>query len=144
MSQYKEITTQFTNIKSLLKALEECGLGNVCEVAPDTKVNSFEIVGYGGSRQQRKVAVRLPRSLTHGYEDTGFYYDPQTKKYNAVISTHDSNYGGRIDFGQGQLQKVTQRYAVNELKRLAPQKGYRVKETKLADGSYQLDMEAYR
>lgn len=134
MSAYKEIRTEFRNIESLKKALADVGFTH-CELSASAKVNGLRMTGYASNRGER-VALMLPKSHYHGYEDTGFAWDEATQSYRAIISTHDG-YG---NFGAETLKKVQQRYAYQEIKRQAQIKGYTVREVSGTDGTIRLQL----
>lgn len=135
MSQYKKIATEFKNPDSLMKALADLGLP--FDKAPDLKVNSLQLEGWGG-RPAGTVAIRVPKSLTGGYEDVGFSWTGSA--YEAHVSTHDGEYPGynHRDVGEPTLLKIKQRYALHELRRQARQQGYSIQEKYLDDGSIRL------
>jgi hypothetical protein len=137
MSQYKKISTQFRSLDSLKKALKDVGFGHF-DLSANVKANSLTLAGYAG-RQGENVALRLPKSHYHGFEDTGFAWDDETKTYRAIISTHDGN----GNFGEGTLNKVKQHYAYFELTRQARQKGYSVRRQKGEDGVIRLKLKKY-
>jgi hypothetical protein len=137
MSAYKKISTQFRNLESLKKALEDIGFGHF-DLSESAKVNSLTLAGFYGSRGE-DVALRLPKSHYHGFEDTGFAWDDETKTYRAIISTHDG--GG--NFGEGKLAKLRQAYAYQELKKQAKAKGYAVSKQVGDDGVIRLKLKKY-
>jgi hypothetical protein len=134
MSSYKELKTEFRNIESLKKALADVGFGHF-DLSANPKLNSLPMIGYTG-RPGENVALRLPKAHYHGYEDTRFAWDAETRTYRAIISTHDG--GG--NFGAGTLQKLRQRYAYQEVKRQAAVKGYTVREVAGTDGVIRLQL----
>lgn len=127
MSSYKEIRTEFRNLDSLKKALQDVGFGKY-DLSVLPKVNGLPLQRWGGGVAEN-VALRLPKAHYKGYEDTGFAWDAESKTYRAIISTHD----GHGNFGAGTLEKVTARYAYHEVVRVARAQGYMVR-TEVANG----------
>ena len=60
MSKYKQIVTQFKNLESLKKALEDVGFAGI-EVAPNPKAPSLTLVGFLGDARPEKASLRIPR-----------------------------------------------------------------------------------
>lgn len=131
MSAYKVIRTEFRNLDSLIKALEDIGKGSFDFCAPQQ--NDLRLEGYMG-RSSDMACLRLPKSTCGAYEDTGFAWDAATRTYRAIISTHDDS----VNFGETALARVRQRYAVHEVRRQARSKGYNVQEQSHADGTVRM------
>jgi hypothetical protein len=142
MSAYKEIRTEFRNLDSLKKALNDVGYG-VMEVSAKAKENTLDLMGYN-HRAYGQAVIRFDRSAYNAFEDTGFVWDQEAGVYRAVVSTHDSDYthdGKRYqNFGEVTLKKVQQRYAYHEVKRQAAVKGYTVREVAGSDGTIRLQL----
>lgn len=133
MSKYKTIQTEFKDIESLKKALVDVGFHNF-ELSRSKTENSLSLTGYTGAINPQKVALRVSRSVSHGHEDVGFYWDG--KQYQAIISTHDM-YG---NIGEQTLKRITQRYAYHEVIKKAHAKGYTINESKQPGGVIQLQL----
>jgi hypothetical protein len=134
MSRYKEIKTEFRNLTSLLKALEDLGYtSDKIEVAPDAKVPTLPMYGYMNDVRPERASVRIPRHhVGRASNDVGFAWNGSS--YTAIISEFDSG----THFTDQKVQRLTQRYALHEVKRQARLKGYSVQEVQQADGSIRL------
>ncbi len=79
MSKYKQIVTQFKNVESLKKALEDVGFAGI-EVAPNPKEPSLTLVGFLSDARPEKASLRIPRRYVgHLSNDVGFAWNPKTK-----------------------------------------------------------------
>ena len=139
MSKYKTISTEFRNVESLRKALDDLGYHrDHVMVAADPRQNSLPLYGYQGDRRPESAAVRIDRhGISRLSNDVGFAWNGQG--YSLIVSDFDS--GGY--FSGQRTQALMQRYAYHEVVRKARQQGYQVKETTLADGTIQLQLQHY-
>lgn len=134
MSKYKEIKTEFRNLTSLLKALEDLGYtSDQVEVAPDAKEPTLPLYGYLNDMREERASVRIDRKYVgRASNDVGFAWNGSS--YTAIISDYDS----QTHFSDYKVQRLTQRYALHEVKRQARLKGYSVQEFQQPDGSIRL------
>jgi hypothetical protein len=134
MSRYKEIKTEFRSLTSLLKALEDLSYtADQIEVAPDVKVPTLPMYGYMNDVRPERASVRIPRShVGRASNDVGFAWNGSS--FTAIISEFDSG----THFDSQKVQRLTQRYALHEVKRQARLKGYSVQEVQNTDGSIRL------
>ena len=127
MSKFKIIETQFKDIKSLQKALDEMNVEY--EVAEDVKNPTLPLHGYQGDLRKERASVRIDRQfINQNYSnsasnDLGFAWNPEKKVFEAIISEYDTNQK-TMDLVNG----IRQNYAVETLKKKAKAKGYIVKE----------------
>jgi hypothetical protein len=135
MSKYKTIQTEFRNIASLQKALADLGFtANKVEVDA-TRKNTLQMYGYHGDLRPETVSVRIQRKyVTTASNDVGFRWNGTS--YEAVISDFDSS--ANNPFSTANVNKLKQRYAYHEAKRIAYSKGYSVSEKTQADGTISL------
>ncbi len=142
MSAYKRIQTQFKNLDSLKKALVDVGFDHF-EVAANPQANDLVLHGYSASHGG-DAALRIPKDHYNAFEDTGFAWDPESKTYRAIISTHDGGFtvgeARYANFGEGTLTKVRQRYAYHEVCRQARMKGYGVRQVDDQSGAIRLQL----
>jgi len=135
VSHFKKIETEFKQGTSLVQALKD--LGYTPRVAPDLKVNSLAATDFYG--HQLPCAVKVDRHEFGGFTDLGFAWDAESKTYSAAVDNWDAYSTSQT----GKLNKIKQRYAVNEAKRLARLQGYSLQEQALPDGSVRLVCTSY-
>ena len=129
MSKYKTIQTEFKDIESLKKALADTGFP-VFSLSLGPRENTLTLKDYYERENTQKVALKIGKDHSHGYEDVGFFWDG--KSYQAIISSHDGN--GNI--GEQTLKRITQRYAYHEVVKKAHAKGYTINESKQPGGGH--------
>ena len=136
MSKYKQIVTQFKNLESLKKALEDVGFAGI-EVAPNPKAPSLTLVGFLGDARPEKASLRIPRRYVGSLaNDVGFAWNPKSRTYEAIISEFDSS----AHFDEGRLNHVKQRYAFHELVRSARIEGYEIGEATVVNGTVEFQL----
>lgn len=133
MSKYKEIKTEFRNLISLLKALEDIGYpASKLEISQD-KSPSISLYGYQGDVRPEQASIVIRRQhVGHVSNDVGFAWDGKT--FQAIVSEYDS---GPTVFGN-KLKRLAQQYAYHEVKRHAKMNGYTTQEIQQGDGSIRL------
>jgi hypothetical protein len=133
MSKYKTIECEFRNGQSLLKALADLGFDKV--QTDISKKNSLPMVGYHGDTRPETVSIRIERThITSVSNDVGFRWNGHS--YEAIISEYDSSAG--CPFSQLGQDKLKQRYAYHETRRIAYSKGYNVTEKNGQNGEISL------
>lgn len=141
MSAYKVVKTQnITNQALLVQALQALGLHP--EVGEQGK-NALSLFGYLGDRRRNTCDVRINRSeVGFNSNDIGFAWDAETQSYQAVVSDYDMN-----KFHRYTLPAIQQQYAVaylTQAARLSQFAGGQLRQTKLPDGSIQIEIEGFR
>jgi hypothetical protein len=139
MSKYKVIQTEFRNLESLTKAIEDVLGSDAQHVAIDPKHASLHLYGYLGDQRPELASIRIPREVVNRFSggcsnDIGFAWDGS--RYTAIVSEYDSGKPG----SQAMLNQIRQRYAYHEIARQARAKGYTLRETRLADGTITLQL----
>ena len=136
MSKYKTIECEFRNLQSLLKALEDLHYGaSKVEVNQANKINGLPMYGYHGDLRPETVSVRIDRKgIGQSSNDVGFRWNGHS--YEAIISEYDSSSSG--PFNQDVTNKLKQKYAYHETRRIAFSKGYTVQEKAGQNGEISL------
>lgn len=139
MSQYKRIETQFKNLESLKKALQDV-LGDTFELDASLQ-NSLKMYDWHDQLRPERCTVRVDRkNVNHKWSsgasnDFGLSYDQGTKMFTAIISDYDTRAGT-----MNLLNQLKQRYAYHEVIRQAKLKGYAVRPVQSQDKTIRLQL----
>ena len=102
MSEYKEITTEFTDEECLIGALQDMGW------TPDQIITGPDQVlyGYRGDARKERADIRIPKAFVgRAANDIGFAKQPDGS-YRAIISAYD-----RAKHNDQWMGKLTAAYA---------------------------------
>ena len=114
MSKYEELTTNITEERFLIEALQE--LGYQPEVCPEGR----PLIGYRDDQRHEHAQVIIPRrQLDCASNDLGFARD-STGVFRALISEYDRGIG----FDDGWLGRLAQIYKERQTMAVAKAKGY--------------------
>lgn len=136
MSKYQEIKTEYRNLESLKKALNDMGIAY--EVSKNWRNPDIAMYGYHNDVRPERASIRIDRNWVNdnwsgcASNDIGFAWDG--KQFNLILSDYDS----RVPRTLEAMNKLRQRYGFNEAMRLAHAKGYTAKETTFQDGTIRI------
>ena len=138
MSKFKVIQTEYTNAKSLKKALDDLGIKYTESF--DLKNPNLKMRGFRGDVRAERASILISKGWVDSNwsrgssNDLGFAWDKNTKTFRAIISEYDQGVSG-VTHGMTQLK---QSYAKHEVIRSAKIKGYHVREQAMSDGTIRL------
>jgi hypothetical protein len=134
MSAYRVIQTEFRNLDSLLKALNDIGYSKD-KVETTGTSNSLSMYDWHSNLRPETCSVRIHRVYVDGAaNDVGFSWNGST--YEAIISDYDRHNA----FSDPKMGKLKQQYAFHELSRQARSKGYTVQQESTPQGTIRMKL----
>lgn len=128
MSEYVDIKTEFKSLDALLDALQECGGWTREQI--ETHAEPQHLIGYhGDTREQTAHVIIRRKNVGTAANDIGFYQEPGTGKYRAVISQFDHG-----KYGAGWQGRLSQSYAYHAIRRQQARMGRTVTRETLKNG----------
>lgn len=117
-----------------MKALEDLGFTNKLRVHDTAQ----QLEGYQGDKRQQTAEIIIPRAYVGGASnDIGFKLQ-KDGTYEAIISGYD-----KTRYNQKWLNKLSQRYAYNQLKEDLDLGGFFIREEEEVDGEIHLTCTSY-
>jgi len=130
MSLYLEMNTEFSDVDSLKKALEQMGFMGHVEVHQTAQI----LYGYHGDARAQKAHVIIRRQYVGGSaNDIGF-----EKQLNGTYKAHISEFDKGRGYNEKWLGKLKQAYTCEKIAKEAIRSGRTVTKTKTADGKMRL------
>lgn len=130
MSLYLEMTTEFSDVECLKKALEELGFKGKVEVHQTAQ----NLYGYHGDIRPQKAHVIIRRQYVGGASNDLGFERQVNGTYKAIISEYDEKCG----YNGKWLGKLKQAYTVEKIAKEAVRSGRTVHKTKDANGKVRL------